>query len=73
MDKSFGAHGALRLACHRVTGSKWVNFGLKDVLAHVAAQGMDNTLLPVHNSAKRHLMAFIYTLFRLNTHVTFYR
>jgi hypothetical protein len=54
-------------------GSKWVNFGLKDVLAHVAAQGMDNTLLPVHNSAKRHLMAFIYTLFRLNTHVTFYR
>jgi hypothetical protein len=73
MDKSFGAHGALRLACHRVTGSKWVIFGLKDMLAHVAAQGMDNTLLPVHNSAEHLLMALIYTLFRSNPHGTFYR
>jgi hypothetical protein len=73
MDKSFGAHGALRLACHRVTGSKWVNFGLKDMLAHVAAQGMDNTLLPVHNFPESQLMAFLYTLFRFNTHGTFHR
>jgi hypothetical protein len=71
MDKSFGAHGAHRLACRRVTGSKWVNFGLKGVLAHVAAQGMDNTLLPVHNFEIGPLPAANYTLFRLNDHVTF--
>jgi hypothetical protein len=53
-------------------GSKWVNFGLKNVLPQLAAQGMDNTLLPVHNFDASHAMAFLYTLFRLNTHVTFY-
>jgi hypothetical protein len=63
MDKSFGAQGAHRLACHRVTGSKRVNFGLKDVLAHLAAQGMDNTLLPVHNFEIGPLPATNYTCF----------